>query len=214
MELLQNFTWCAIIPINTLYCEECDAKAKALGTFVSIYAQNRRFHLWWRLCNDPPAGKRIRQQKSMDRAAIAESTPGPIAINCSTYIGYKKEGIPGALFATLGMVLPSFTIIYLISLFFDQFLAITWVASAFRGIQVCVLFLILSAGLKMLKKIKKNAFTVTVMCVTFACMVIFGLFAVSFSSIFYILISGGIGLLIYAVSYMREQRAVGKEDEK
>ena len=92
----------------------------------------------------------------LDLVAIAESTPGPIAINCATYIGYKKEKITGALAATFGMCLPSFTIIYLISLFFDRFLEISWVSSAFKGIQVCVVFLILSAGFKMLKKIKKT----------------------------------------------------------
>jgi chromate transporter len=57
----------------------------------------------------------------MDLVAIAESTPGPIAINCATYIGYKKEKILGAMIATLGMALPSFCIIYLISLFFRIF---------------------------------------------------------------------------------------------
>ena len=94
-------------------------------------------------------------EEFIDLVAIAESTPGPIAINCATYIGYKKQGVAGALSATLGMCLPSFTIIYLISLFFDRFLEISWVASAFKGIQVCVVFLTLSSGFKMLKKIKK-----------------------------------------------------------
>ena len=97
----------------------------------------------------------IEKDEFLDMVAIAESTPGPIAINCSTYIGYKKEKLLGAIFATVGMVLPSFTVIYLISLFFNQFLSVSWVVAAFKGIQVCVIFLILSAGLKMLKKIKK-----------------------------------------------------------
>ena len=139
----------------------------------------------------------------MDLVAIAESTPGPIAINCATYIGYKKEKIIGSITATLGMIIPSFLIIYLISLFFNQFLAITWVASAFKGIQVCVVFLILSAGLKMLKKIKKTPFTLSIFSLTFLCMIIFRLFAVSFSSVFYILISGSIGILMYAINCIK-----------
>ena len=53
--------------------------------------------------------------------AIAESTPGPIAINCATYTGYMQAGVPGALCATIGVTLPSFLIIYLISLFFENF---------------------------------------------------------------------------------------------
>jgi chromate transporter len=139
----------------------------------------------------------------MDLVAIAESTPGPIAINCATYIGYKKAGVWGSVFATLGMVIPSFTIIYLISLFFDRFLSVTWIASAFRGIQACVIFLILSAGVRMLKKIKKSVYTVTVMLATFACMITFSLFGVKISSVFYILISGAAGLLLYTVRYIK-----------
>ena len=151
--------------------------------------------------------KWIEEDEFMDLVAIAESTPGPIAINCSTYIGYKKERILGAVLATLGMCIPSFTIIFLISLFFNQFLSIGWVASAFNGIQVCVVFLILSAGVKMLKKMKKKPFNLIVMSATFLCMVAFGVFAVSFSSIFYILISGFVGLLIYLIGYFKSKKS-------
>ena len=151
--------------------------------------------------------KWIEEDEFMDLVVIAESTPGPIAINCSTYIGYKKERILGAVLATLGMCIPSFTIIFFISLFFNQFLLIGWVASAFKGIQVCVVFLILSAGVKMLKKMKKKPFNLIVMSVTFLCMVAFGVFAVSFSSIFYILISGFVGLLIYLIGYFKSKKS-------
>ena len=157
--------------------------------------------------------KWIDSEEFMDIVTIAESTPGPIAINCSTYIGYKRCGFSGALFATLGMCIPSFVVIYLISLFFNQFLSVSAVASAFKGIQVCVIFLILSAGLKMLRKIKKSAFNVTVMAITFAAMIAFSLFSVSFSSIFYILIFGLIALLFYTVGYLRDKNQ-GKEGEK
>ena len=156
--------------------------------------------------------KWIEEDEFMDLVAIAESTPGPIAINCSTYIGYKKEKILGAVLATLGMCIPSFTIIFLISLFFNQFLSIGWVASAFKGIQVCVVFLILSAGVKMLKKMKKKPFNLIVMSATFLCMVAFGVFAVSFSSIFYILISGLVGLLIYLIGYFKSKKSPEKKE--
>ena len=157
--------------------------------------------------------KWIDSDEFMDVVTIAESTPGPIAINCSTFIGYKKMGLVGAIVATLGMCIPSFAIIYLISLFFNQFLAFSAVASAFKGIQVCVVFLIFSAGFKMLRKIKKNAFNITVMALTFAAMVTFSLFSVRFSSIFYILIFGLIGLLIYTVGYLRDKNQ-GEEETK
>ena len=157
--------------------------------------------------------KWIASDEFMDVVTIAESTPGPIAINCSTFIGYKKMGLIGAIVATLGMCIPSFVIIYLISLFFNQFLSFSAVASAFKGIQVCVVFLIFSAGFKMLRKIKKNAFNITVMALTFTAMVTFSLFSVSFSSIFYILIFGLIGLLIYTVGYLRNKNQ-GEEEKK
>lgn len=157
--------------------------------------------------------KWIDSDEFMDVVTIAESTPGPIAINCSTFIGYKKMGLIGAIVATLGMCVPSFAIIYLISLFFNQFLAISAVASAFKGIQVCVIFLIFSAGFKMLKKIKKSVFNITVMSLTFIAMVTFSLFSVSFSSIFYILIFGLVGLFIYTVGYLRGKNQ-GKEEKK
>lgn len=158
--------------------------------------------------------KWIEQEEFLDLVAIAESTPGPIAINCATYLGYKKEKLLGSIFATVGMVLPSFCIIFLISLFFNEFLTITWVASAFKGIQVCVVFLILSAGLKMLKKIKKTAFNLVLLTATFACMLSFNLFAVSFSSIFYILISGSIGLFIYTARYIKNRRFASDSEVK
>ena len=158
--------------------------------------------------------KWLEHDEFMDLVVIAESTPGPIAINCSTYIGYKKEKIVGSLFATIGMILPSLSIIYCISLFFNQFISISWVASAFKGIQACVVFLIFSAGLKMLKKMKKNPFTLSVSSATFLCMLLFSLFAVSFSSIFYILISGSLGLLIYSIGYYKKEEPNAKNEVK
>ena len=155
--------------------------------------------------------KWIDSDEFMDLVTIAESTPGPIAINCSTYIGYKRLGILGAVVGTLGMCIPSFCIIYLISLFFNKFLEISWLASAFRGIQVCVVFLILSAGLKMLKKIKKSAFNITVMAITLTAMIVFSMFSVSFSSIFYILIFGVVGLSVYLIGYIRNKKSCEEE---
>ena len=157
--------------------------------------------------------KWIDSDEFMDLVTIAESTPGPIAINCSTYIGYKKAGLTGSLFATLGMCLPTFIIIFVISLFFDRFLEITWFASAFRGIQVCVIFIIFSAGLKLFKKIKKTPFNIIGISLTFISIVTLSLLSVSFSSIFYILIFAFIGFSVFFVGYVRERREA-KEEKK
>ena len=141
----------------------------------------------------------------LDVAAIAESTPGPIAINAATYIGYKRVGIIGSIIATLGICIPSFLIIYTISLFFDAFLSLTFVAYAFKGIQICVVYLILSAGLRMLKQMKKKAFNVIIVALTLVCMVTLSLFAVKFSTILYILVSGAAGVLIYLVGRFKKE---------
>ena len=154
--------------------------------------------------------KYLENDEFMDIVAIAESTPGPIAINMATYVGYKRNGFLGALFSTLGICIPSFIVIFVISLFFDSFLEITWVKSAFRGIQICVIYLILSAGFKMIMKMKKKALNIIILSVTAVLMVIFSIFNVSFSAIFFILISGLVGLTVFLVKYLKEQGGKNK----
>ncbi len=149
--------------------------------------------------------KWLEKDEFLDVAVIAESTPGPIAINAATYIGYKNAGVIGSVIATLGICTPSFVIIYAISLFFDAFLSLTYVAYAFKGIQVCVVYLILSAGLKMLKQMKKTPFNITVISITIICMVTFSVIAVKFSTIFYILISGACGVAVYLLGKLRKE---------
>lgn len=148
----------------------------------------------------------INHDEFVDLIAIAESTPGPLAINSATYVGYKIAGVLGSVFATLGVVLPSFIIIFIISLFFDAFLAIEWVAYAFRGIQAAVAFLILNAGIKMLKNVKKSVFGIIMTSLTVLCFLTLSLLAVSFSSIFYILIGGVVGLTAYLITYIKTRK--------
>ena len=143
--------------------------------------------------------KWLGKDEFLDMVAIAESTPGPIAINAATYIGYKKAGFLGSLVSTLGVCIPSLVIIYAISLFLDAFLSVTLVAYAFQGIRVCVIYLIFSAGVKMIKSLPKSAFNYIVIGAAGLCMIVFSLFAVRFSAVFYILISGAAGIFIYLV---------------
>ena len=152
----------------------------------------------------------LEQEEFLDVAAIAESTPGPIAINSATYIGYKQAGLLGSLVATLGMTLPSFCIIYAISLFFDAFLSLTVVACAFRGIQIAVLYLILSAGLRMLKKMKKTPFSWAVLLLTLLGMVTLTLFSVKLSTIVYILTSGVAGVTLWLIRRLRRGKKGGE----
>lgn len=150
--------------------------------------------------------KWIEKDEFLDMVAIAESTPGPIAINAATYIGYKMLGVLGSLTATVAVCIPSFVIIYTFSLFFDAFLSFPLVSHAFKGIQVCVIWLILSAGLKMLKQMKKTPLHIVILSAVIICMVAFSVLSVSFSTIFYILISGGIGLFVYLIGLLRKRK--------
>ena len=149
--------------------------------------------------------KWIEKEAFLDIAAIAESTPGPIAINAATFIGYRNAGVFGSVIATLGICIPSFVIIYVISLFFDAFLSLTYVAYAFKGIQVCVVYLILSAGLKMLKQMKKSPFHIVIISATIVCMVTLSVLAVKFSTILYIMLSGIAGVIVYLLEKLKKE---------
>lgn len=153
--------------------------------------------------------KWLTKDEFLDMVAIAESTPGPIAINSATFIGHKASGVLGSALATLGVVLPSFIIIYVISLFLDAFLGFTLVANAFRGIQACVVYLIGSTGIKLFKQMEKKPLPVAIMSSILVLMVAFSIFAIKFSSIVFILISGALGVIAF---YSKKQN--GKEENK
>ena len=154
--------------------------------------------------------KWIEKNEFLDMVAIAESTPGPIAINAATYIGYRVLRFRGSLIATVGVCIPSFAIIYVISLFFDKFLSLTIVANAFKGIQICVIYLIFSAGAKMLKGISKTPFNVITIIAVMSAMIITSILAVNFSTIYYILICGICGVVLY----LFQSLSVNKERSK
>lgn len=143
--------------------------------------------------------KWITHDEMMNITVIAESTPGPIAINCATYVGYKKAGVVGAIISTLGIVLPSFAVIYLISMFLDNFLEITLIANAFKGIKIAVGFLILEAAITMIKKMPKKVLPKIFMICSFVIMLGINIFSLNFSSIALMLIAGVISLAIFIV---------------
>ena len=138
--------------------------------------------------------------------AIAESTPGPIAINCATYTGYMQAGMAGAVSATLGMVAPSFLIIYFISMFFDNFLEITVIASAFKGIKLAVGVLIFQAAVNMIKKMKKKLRPRIFMITAFTVMMIINITAVKFSTIWLLVIAAVANVVIYEINRIKTQK--------
>ena len=151
----------------------------------------------------------ITHDEMMNVTVIAESTPGPIAINCATYVGYKQKGLAGAAVATMGMVLPSFCIIFLISRFLDGFLEIAWIAHAFMGIRLAVGILILDAGIKMLRKMPKKALPRAIMLCAFAAMLLVDLFALRISSIMLMLIAALVSLSVFLAGQGKGKEAAG-----
>ena len=137
--------------------------------------------------------------------------PGPIAINCATYTGYKKAGFIGALAATFGMIVPSFAVIYLISVFLDNFLELTIIANALKGIKIAVGILILDASITMIKKMQKKILPKTIMICSCAVMLCVNVFAWNFSSINLMLLAAVVSLTIFILEGTPEQRGGAKK---
>ena len=135
--------------------------------------------------------KWITHDELMNILVIAESTPGPIAINCATYVGYKQKGFLGSVSTTFGVVLPSIIIIYLIALYFKSFLEVKLIAKAFEGINLAVGILIIDAALNMYNKMKEKTFlTSAILIVNFILMLIISIYDVRLSTIVLMLSSG------------------------
>lgn len=141
----------------------------------------------------------ITHEEMANITVIAESTPGPVAINCATYVGLKKKGFWGAVAATLGVVLPSFLIILLISFFLDRFLEIRWIASAFKGIRIAVGILIVDAAVRMIVRMKKKPLAIVILSVAFAAMMLIDLFALRISTVVLMLAAAVVGLTVYLI---------------
>lgn len=143
--------------------------------------------------------KWLSEEEFLEIIAIAESTPGPIAINMATFVGYKNKGVKGSALATLGVVLPSLIIIYAISLFLEAFMKNEFVAYAFDGIKCAVALLIFNAGLTMFKKVEKKPLPIIVFSLVFILMIATELLAKSISTIILIALGGIVGIVAYAL---------------
>ncbi len=152
----------------------------------------------------------ITHSEMMTVTVIAESTPGPIAINCATYVGYKQKGLFGAAIATIGMVLPSFFIIYLISIFLENFLEIVWIANAFKGIRIAVGILVLDFGIKMIRKMPKKPLPAAIAACSFAAMLLINLLALRVSPFTLMLMAAVVSLSDYLVKPPRGKEAAGE----
>ncbi len=153
--------------------------------------------------------KWITHDEMMNITVIAESTPGPIAINCATYVGYKQGGLLGAIAASVGVVLPSFVIIFAISMFLNRFLEIAIIANAFRGIKLAVGLLIFNAGLNMFKKSKKSLLSTIITFAAMAIMLLIDIFSINFSSIALMLAAAVVSLGLFVLKGAPEAKEGG-----
>lgn len=150
--------------------------------------------------------KWITHDDMMNITVIAESTPGPIAINCATFVGYRQKGFIGALAATLGIVLPSFLIIYVISMFLNDFLEITLMVNAFKGIKIAVGILIFDAAVTMIRKMPKKPVPRIIMACSFLAMLLINIFSWNVSSISLMLAAGTVSLVIFTIQDLPSQK--------
>ena len=141
--------------------------------------------------------KWISKDEMLDIIVIAESTPGPISVNTATYVGFLQKGIIGSFIATLGLILPSFLIIYFISLYFDNFLEISFIANAFKGIKIGVGVMIFDAGLNMYKNLSTKTLIKLIFLFSFFLMLYANIFSSKIPSITIIIFVAICAMLIY-----------------
>lgn len=153
------------------------------------------------------------KEEFLDLIAICESTPGPIAINMATFVGYKNNKILGSIFATLGIVLPAFIIISIIAYFIKGFFDIEIVDNAFKGIKAGIVVLILFSGISMFKSLNKRIIWVIVFISVVILMILFEFIGFEFSSIYFILIGGLIGYIVSLIDKYNERLKQVKGDE-
>ena len=151
--------------------------------------------------------KWISQIEILDILAIAESTPGPIAVNSATYVGYKVGGILGSIFATLGLALPSFVIIFVISFFYKDFMKWPILQAAFKGLKVGVIVLLFFALIKLKKGVKTNLVGIILFVIALSAMLIFSFIDTGFKYLSLCLILLGIlvGITLTALGNKKEE---------
>ena len=131
------------------------------------------------------------EEELTDYYALSQCTPGPIAVNTATFVGYKLSGVTGGVAATLGVVFPSLVIITIIAAVLQNFAEFSVVKNAFAGIRVCVCVLILNAIVKLWKKAVVDAPTLLIFLCVLALSVL-----TSLSPIVFVLLAGIAGVLI------------------
>lgn len=148
--------------------------------------------------------KVITKDELLNMVAISESTPGIIAVNTATFIGYKLFGFLGSLLTTIAVCLPSFIIIIIISCFYDKFIDIEIIKYILSGIMVSVTYLLIRSGLKLYKDFDKSFIGILIIVISFIIMLLIKIFSINISTIFVILGGGIISLIYYILNKWRD----------
>lgn len=152
--------------------------------------------------------KWISEMEIMDILAISESTPGPIAVNTATYVGYKVAGVAGGIIATIGLAIPSFVIIFVISFFYQDFMQWPVIAAMFKGLKVGVIILLFSAVLKLKKGVKVNLVGIVLFVTALSLMLVFSFIDTGFKYLSLCLILLGIitGIVLTLIGKNKEEQ--------
>jgi len=151
----------------------------------------------------------VKEEELLDYYAIGQCTPGIIAVNTATFVGYKKAKVPGGIFATLGMVAPSIIIITVVAMFLRNFMDNVWFAHAMMGIRGVVCALLLNTVISLGKKSLKNLIAWIVFLVILALA-----FLTKTPTIVLVLISAAAGITIDLIKSRKAKAADTEKEEK
>ena len=140
----------------------------------------------------------VTEDELLDYYAVGQCTPGIIAVNVSTFVGYKRKGILGGIFSTLGMVSPSLIIVSILALFLEQFMSNEIVAHAVAGIKVVVCALMLNTVITMAKKSIVSAIGGMIAVVSFLLAVF-----TPIPTVLLVVIAGILGIMLYKMGGLK-----------
>lgn len=140
----------------------------------------------------------LKEEELLDCYAIGQCTPGIIAVNTATYVGYKRKGVMGGIAATMGMITPSIVIITLVAICLQAFIENIWVQHALMGVRAVVCALMLNTVLTLGKKSLKNAFCWSICAVSF----LVAMFA-SVPTVCIVIVAAVIGIIVHVAGGKR-----------
>ena len=146
----------------------------------------------------------VTEEEILDFYAIGQCTPGIIAVNTATFVGYKKEKILGGIFATLGMISPSIIVISLVAAFFEMFLSNKWFAHALMGVRSVVCAMLINTIISLGQKCLKNTYS-WIICVI---ILVLGFFT-KIPTVVLVLMAAAVGIAFNEIKFRRDEKKRG-----